>query len=67
MVSGLLVMSPTTGLTGAWWNLTIKAAACLNYFRQVLRHYLKGTMVDTNHVIRSKRNENEISHSTFCN
>jgi hypothetical protein len=53
---GLLVMSPTSGLTGTWRNLAIKAAACLNYFRQVLRHYLKGTMVDTNHLIRSKHN-----------
>jgi hypothetical protein len=32
MVLGLLVMSPTSGLTGTWWNLAIKAVACLNYF-----------------------------------
>jgi hypothetical protein len=51
MVSVLLVMSPTSGLTGTWWNLAIKVTACLNYFRQVLRCYLKGTMVDINHVI----------------
>jgi len=56
MVSGLLVMSPTSGLTGTWWDLTIKAVACLNYFRRVLRHCLNGTMIDTNHVIRSKHN-----------
>jgi len=56
MVSGLLVVSPNSVLTGTWWNLAIKAPTCPNYFRQVLRHYLKGTMIDTNHVIRSKRN-----------
>jgi hypothetical protein len=67
MVLGLLVVSPTSGLTGTRWNLAIKVAAFLNYFRQVLKHYLKGTMVDINHAIRSKHNEHETSYSTFCN